>query len=356
MSSPASLPIPALQLMQVGQWKVPLWNATTRFAPEAKVSTTDIYRGPQINFDRNRRGDISQIRVSHEGSYSCCGEKRSCTWAMSEWDGIARTFNMRTKILFYRSPYCLDCPEGCRCEVLHQGQECWHCLRKKLCGEWLWAWGRVTDIPMELSTDDFRAPQTKEVSVEILLDGPLEIATHMDWWYGTHVPITEKCVTREEAAAAYMPGKRYFWKPCGPLTCCTSGRFWPRRIDCGDCLDETAFYTCKYLWDSYYIDQIQNGCHTFFAPGSAKPRVLALFDAGDVVSVRNAAGSYTINYTGSGPVFSDTENGVVHYQPVNTSVWGLMPAALQVFNLEPGENVITTNNVLTFGVTPRWIN
>lgn len=358
MSTPPSLPVPRLQLVQIGQWQVPRFDATTKLTVEVKEAITDMYRAPVYDFDADRRTDLNPIKVSHEGAYSCCGNERKCNWAISEWDGIVRSMGVRTPILFYRHPYCLDCPEECVCDSLYQGAPCYSCIRKRPCGEWMWAYGTILTITNDLAAEDFRSPQTATVSLEIRLEGPLQLVTHKRWWYGRNVVITQPCQNIEQAAALVNYEKKVFFQPCGLPDCCDKNRFWPRNLDelCPDCLDCDQEYT-PIFWDSRYVWSISSDtCFNLYVPGHTAPQVRALITTGTgTLTIQNATGTHTISYGATGSIYSDTRTGLIWRDP--GTGYALLAGALDVVTLEPGENIITTSGTaVTLGVLPLWVN
>jgi len=361
-TNPPSLPVPRLELMQIGQFLAPRYDFSTKSQPEVKEALAEMYRGPSYDFDAlRRRANLNPIRFTHTGAYACCGDSRSCTWAISEWDGIVRSLGVRTPILFYRYPYCIDCPSGCECESLYTGAPCYNCIRKKPCGEWMWGMGTVTSITNDLAAEDFRTPRTATTTLELRLEGAIRLATHRRWFYGRRVPITERCLTTAEAANRISVDSRLFVPPCGPPDCCPKNRFWPRNLDtilCADCLLDCDFSFDPLFWDSRYTWKVKNNdCQTIYVPGHVRPRVRVLMQGGGAVSVRNAVTNETISYpTVSGRVYSDTESDLVWFNNPSGN-WELLPAALAVLKMEPGENVITTRNTdVVLGLTPYWIN
>lgn len=357
---PRSLPVSRLQLIQIGQWKAPRSDFDTKIGVEVKEAITEMYRAPVYDHDRNRRADLNPLRVTHEGAYSCCGFPRVCNWAMSEWDGIVRSVGVaKTPMLFHRYPYCADCPDDCVCDSLYHGAPCYACIRKNLCGEWMWAWGTVTKITNDLSAEDFRSPKTATASLEIRLEGPLQLVSHTRWLVAPKLEITQPCQTIEDAAALVDYSRKTFAPPCGPGDCCARVRFWPRDLNtiCPDCLDCDIEFDPRF-WEAKYVPWvIQNDtCFNLFVPGHVPPRVQAILSSGaGSVTIRNAVGTQTIAYGTTGAIYSDTATGLVWRD--SGSGYALLAGALDLLTLEPGENIITTTTTsLTLGFTPYWVN
>lgn len=348
----ASLPVPRLQLIQVGNYKTPRLDFSTRVEPETKIATTPIYRGPEFFFDHARRGDINKISVSHSGMYECCDDKPGCLWALSEWDGIVRAYNVRTPMLFYRTAYCLDCP--CECKIV--GEKCWSCLSKEPCGEWLWAWGYVTRLENYNSAEDWKRPSVAQVSLEILLEGPLRRATHQNWFYGVEPRPIEKCKTLQMALSEMDIAKKYYMPPCGPGRCCSRFRFFYRDTAAActyECPQYFDSFSCPLLWPIEKKYTINADCLRIFIPGHTAPRVIATFESYQSVRVQNSLFDITIAPGMLGQSYSDTDTGLVYN---NYGGWVFQPTALDLVRLEPGENVVTSTGSLTLGVLPYWVN
>jgi len=346
-----SLPIPKLQLIQIGNWKVPRLDFSTRVEPETKVATTAIYHGPEFFFDRERRTDINKILVMHTGLYQCCDDKPNCVNAQSEWDGIVRAYGVRTPILFYRSPYCLDCP--CECKLV--GEKCWSCISKEPRGEWLWGWGYVTRLDNPNTAEDWKRPSVAQVTIEITLEGPLRHATHQNWWYGDRVTPVGKCQTTTMAISEMEIAKKYYFPPCGPGPCCSRFRFFYRdtSLACAECPQYFDSFGCSLLWPTERTYTISAECLRIFVPGHVAPRVIASFESYNSVRVQNDLFDITIFPDMLGQTYSDTLTGLVYN---NYGGWVLQPTALDLVRLEPGENVVTTNGTVRIGVTPYWVN
>lgn len=159
-------------LVQIGIGATPEVESQTELSYPARLSQTEIENGGVYDHYSTRFSPLSAGKVKHSGLYPLM------TWPQGVHDGelvrqeldyIQMARSVWTPFLFYSDVY--TPPQ-------HKAS-----LAAK-CGQYLWAYGKVTSVSNPTSVSDYMSPKMAQVQLEGILRTPLMPVTWARWRYG----------------------------------------------------------------------------------------------------------------------------------------------------------------------------
>lgn len=341
-------PVRKFHLVQIGVGVVPRLDASTEINFSPRMAIDELHGGGTVDYYRNRHAPLQFGNLKHTGRYAGCGVPCTTAYTREELDFLQQAKTDWTPFLFF-----VDKGE-CSNPPLEP-------YFKPVCGIYLWAMGKVTDLNSIMNAEDYLAPSVAQVTLTAAIKTPLIRATYSRWRFGYNPSIytitgyvppirldseTEKLIA-EPADEWYMP--------CGLNPLCDDERFWPRNLYDDDPLIGSIEYDWT-KWECRYT-QIEAGSQSkLMMYGNTHPRTRMVARGDAELTIRNEFGTYNYRYDmpATDVIYTDSWTGVVmgrnlagDISPVNG---GIPP------QLAWGDNIISSTAPLVIGGHDAWIN
>jgi hypothetical protein len=342
------------QLVQVGNARVPVVNARTQLSYQTRQAISQMHSGAFYDHDLWYPPPLLRGELEHTGIYRCC-DAVQCTMARTELSEIQTGKSFRTRFLFYMHGDCTHVGSGAN--------------QNNLCGQWLWATGRVINVSNPFAVEEIYGSTTIETAFTAALDTPLIAASWSKYRYGNppakfpetviYVDELEQNISEDPTQSAAR-----WWIPCDPPLQFEWQRFYMR-----DLLAPVTIFDLTQVsnWEAdaqYDFTALQT--RNVYVDGNTVPRTrwLTSWTVGTAnarINVTNRLGfrQYSFaNIPGITPYLQYRDNwlGAAYeyfagptYQP--TADASVAPL------LAPGDNLIEViDQPVTLGVHYAWIN
>jgi len=350
-SSRQKFPVTKLQLVQIGNARVPTINARTAVSYPIRQAFSSMHSGATYDHDRWYPPPLIRGEIEHGGTYRCYGTFE-CSQARDELNEIITAKSYRTRFLFYMWT---DCPP--LTDTANQRGDC---------GRWLWAEGRVVGMSNPFTVEEAYGSVTTELSIQAALDTPLREITYSKWRYGNSIAkLAETDIYTDTMEFNIAEAPALWWIPCGPPEQWEIKRFWMRSLF--PLIDTVPGVFNFSQWES-------SATHTFGAlstnsiivDGNAPPRARWIITWANlspcIISVTNRLGSRDYSY--------NNIPQVLPYEQYRDSWLGggyeffggsfFQPTASAAFTplLAPGDNLIAIDggHTVRLGIDYAWIN
>lgn len=332
-------------LVQIGYARVPALEAQTELSYATRLIQAEAESGGMHDYYASRFSPVGIGKLRHSGLYPLCRSQQGIAdnvYIRDELDQIQVARSVWTPFLFYANILIAD-----RNNLLTPN-----------CGQFLWAYGKVTSITSTHSVNDYLSPKATPVDIEATLRTPLVPATYSRWRFGAALDLSvERRVILADLENASAESPALWFVPCEVPSFCNDERFWPRNVyednfNTGSVEYDAAKWECPYLMFRYASSDL------ITVSGNTQPRTRIVMSGDASITIRNAIGTsiYFYNRPIDSTIYLDSWTGVAIEKDIAGNI-SQVPSAGYPPQLTYSDNYVSVDgSFVTIGWTEAWIN